>query len=112
MQFDLDYVPKLEPYCSLSEVKQLCFTYNFEIGWHTWSHRDLTTLSDKEVIQEITAPFPTKLFRYPYGKYDDRVVELVKKAGYEKAYSTTLGVLDEMSPDAEFKIYSDYVPFI
>ena len=111
-EFDLDYVPKLERYCSLAQVKQLCFTYAFEIGWHTWSHRDLTTLSDKEVIQEITAPFPTKLFRYPYGKYDDRVVELVKKAGYEKAYSTTLGVIDETSPDAEFKIYSDYVPFI
>ncbi len=111
-KFDLEHVPKLEQYCTLSEVKQLCGLYNFEIGWHTWSHRDLTTLSDREVTQEITAPFPTKLLRYPYGKYDDRIVELVKQAGYEKAYSTTLGVRNEMSHDAEYKIYSDYVPFV
>ena len=93
-------------------MKQLCFTYNFEIGWHTWSHRNLTELSDKEVLQEITAPFPTKYLRYPYGEYDDRVVSLVKEAGYEKAYAVTQGEQDEFAPDARYKIYSDYVPFI
>jgi peptidoglycan/xylan/chitin deacetylase (PgdA/CDA1 family) len=110
-QFDLEHVPKLEAYCTLSEVKQLCGLYEFEIGWHTWSHRDLTTLSDREVIQEITSPFQTKYLRYPYGNYDDRVVELVKQAGYEKAYSATQGVRNEFAHDAQYKIYSDYVPF-
>ena len=111
-EFDLDNVPKLETFCTLFQVKQLCFTHNFEIGWHTWSHRNLTELSDKEVLQEITAPFPTKYLRYPYGEYDDRVISLVKEAGYEKAYSVTQGEQDEFAPDARYKIYSDYVPFI
>ena len=111
-EFDLEHVPKLEQYCTLSEVKQLCALYDFQIGWHTWSHRALTTLSDREIIQEITAPFPTKLLRYPHGTYDDRVVELVKQAGYEKAYSVTQGVQNELAHDAQYKIYSDYVPFI
>ena len=111
-EFDLEYVPKLEQYCTLSEVKQLCALYDFQIGWHTWSHRDLTNLSDREIIQEITAPFPTKLLRYPHGNYNDRVVELVKQAGYEKAYSVTQGVQNELAHDAQYKIYSDYVPFI
>ncbi len=72
----------------------------------------MTELSDKEVLQEITAPFPTKYLRYPYGEYDDRVVSLVKEAGYEKAYAVTQGEQDEFAPDARYKIYSDYVPFI
>lgn len=109
--FDLEHVPKLERYCTLSQVKQLCSLYNFEIGWHTWSHRDLTKLSDRDIIKEITAPFPTKYLRYPYGEYDDRVVALVKAAGYEKAYSVTQGVRNEFAEDADYKIYSDYVPF-
>ena len=49
--------------------------------------------------------------RYPYGEYDDRVVALVKAAGYEKAYSVTQGVRNEFAEDADYKIYSDYVPF-
>ena len=109
--FDLHMVPKLERYCTLTEVKSLCAMYDFEIGWHTWSHTSLPLLSDREIIQEITAPFPTKYLRYPYGDYDDRVVELVKKAGYEKAYSVTQGVAEGSHPDANFKLYSNYVPF-
>jgi peptidoglycan/xylan/chitin deacetylase (PgdA/CDA1 family) len=110
--FDSANVPKLEKYCTLSQVKHMCTLYDFEIGWHTWSHRDLTKLSDREVTQEITAPFATKYLRYPYGIYDDRIVELVKKAGYEKAYSVTQGVRDTSAENANYKIYSDYVPYV
>ncbi len=102
--FDLENVPRLEFYCTLTEVKELCDKYDFEMGWHTWSHRNLCELSQKEIMQEITAPFPTKYFRYPYGAYNDLVVECVKMAGYEKAYAVTQGV-----PDDPYRLYSNYV---
>mgnify|MGYP003656598770 CR=1 FL=1 len=35
--FDLPNVPKLERYCTMEQVKELCEKYDFEIGWHTWS---------------------------------------------------------------------------
>jgi peptidoglycan/xylan/chitin deacetylase (PgdA/CDA1 family) len=103
-EFDLSNVPKLERYCTLHEVKELCSLYAFEIGWHTWSHRNLCELSEKEILQEITSPFRTRYLRYPYGEYCDKVVECVKQVGYEKAYSVTQGV-----DDHPYKISSNYV---
>lgn len=84
--FDLAYVPKLEQYCTWDEVIELATYLNAEIGWHTWSHRDLTTLSKEEIIKEITPPFPMKSFAYPHGRYNEMVLNLVKER-YEKAYS-------------------------
>ena len=108
---DLANVPKVEHYCTLDEVKELCNLYAFEIGWHTWSHRNLCTLSEKEIVQEITAPFETKYLRYPYGEYCDKVIGCVKRAGYEKAYSVTQGVTDHQSriKNLPYKIFSNYV---
>lgn len=103
-EFDLPNVPKLERYCTMQEVKELCNNYAFEIGWHTWSHRNLCLLSEKEILQEITPPFRTKYLRYPYGEYCDKVIECVKQVGFQKAYSVTQGVHDN-----QYKIYSDYV---
>lgn len=85
--FDLPNVPKLEQYCSLQELNELCQKYDFEVGWHTYSHPDLTKLTKDDIMKEITPPFPMKSFAYPYGKYNDLVIECVKEAGYEKAYS-------------------------
>ena len=89
--FDLDFVPKLEKYCTLEQVQEMADKYGFEIGWHTWSHPDLTTLTKDEIIREITPPFPMKYFAYPYGKYNDLVVHCVQEVGYEKAWSVTQG---------------------
>jgi peptidoglycan/xylan/chitin deacetylase (PgdA/CDA1 family) len=63
--------------------------FNAELGWHTWSHRDLTTLSEEEIRKEITPPFPMKTFAYPYGRYKDLVLKLVKEQ-YETAYSVDI----------------------
>ncbi|KAI9353800.1 hypothetical protein BDR26DRAFT_797144 [Obelidium mucronatum] len=53
-----------------------------EIGTHTWSHKDLTTLSDDQIvaelvygsraIYEVIGVFP-KYYRPPYGAIDERV---------------------------------------
>ncbi len=93
--FDLLNVPKLEKYShwfdigfqkAMSHYYELYFG-SLEIGWHTWSHPDLTTLTKEEIMREITPPFPMKSFAYPHGRYNDLVIECVKEAGYERAFS-------------------------
>lgn len=101
--FDLAHVPKLEQYCTWKEIEEMCDKYNFEIGWHTWSHPDLTTLTEEEIMKEITPPFEMRYFAYPYGKYNDLVVECVKKAGFQDAWSVTQG------NDQPFTRFRDYL---
>lgn len=80
----------LEKYCTWEQLAYLK-ACGFELGWHSWSHRDLTTLETGEIIKEVTPPFPMRTFAYPYGKFDDRVLEAVKKAGFQEAYSVFQG---------------------
>lgn len=107
--FDLANVPQLEKYCTWDEIIEMTKKLDFKIGWHTWSHPDLTTLSNEEIIKEITPPFPMDYFAYPYGSYDDRVIELVKGAGYKLAYSVTQGSTNYNDPNHNFKIYRRYL---
>lgn len=90
--FDLKNVPKLEKYCSMEQIYEL-WKSGCKLGWHTWSHRDLTTLSREEIMKEVT-PINKMFgdyFAYPYGRYNDLVVECVKEAGYKEAWSVTQG---------------------
>jgi peptidoglycan/xylan/chitin deacetylase (PgdA/CDA1 family) len=67
-----------------------------ELGSHSLSHPDLRRLSDdelvvelrdsKEAVEAITGK-PCRLFAYPYGLYDQRVLEAVGAAGYELAFA-------------------------
>lgn len=109
--FDLQNVPRLEKYCTLEEVFELCEKYDFELGWHTWSHRDLTKLNKEQIMSEIEPPMGLniKYLAYPYGTFNDLVIECAKEAGYEKAYSVTQGSTDPNDPDYNFKIFRDYI---
>lgn len=75
------------------QLLTLADEYDCLIGWHTWSHQDLTKLTDDEVRHELDAPewVPRSAFAYPFGNYDERIIRLVKEAGYSRAYSTTQG---------------------
>lgn len=101
--FDLPKVPKLEKYCTLEQIQEMCDKYDFEIGWHTYSHPDLTTLSKEEIMREITPPFPMKYFAYPYGRFNQLVLDCVKEAGYEQAWSVTQG------NDNPLSLYRNYI---
>ncbi len=102
-EFDLDNVPKLEKYCTWKQIHEMVDTYDFEMGWHTWSHPDLTKLSKEDIMEEITPPFPMKYFAHPYGKFNQLVIDCVKEAGYEKAWSVTQG------NDNQYSLYRDYI---
>lgn len=71
-----------------------------EIGAHTLSHPDLTTLSSEEAfyeIQQAKSNLQTILstevisFAYPFGYYNDTIRQLVIKAGYKCAVATDTG---------------------
>jgi hypothetical protein len=85
-----------ELYLDWDKIYALSEELDAPIGWHTWSHRDLRSLSDKDLIMEVTPPFPMDYFAYPAGLYDERVIEAVKAAGFKKAWSVTQG--DDLTP--------------
>jgi peptidoglycan/xylan/chitin deacetylase (PgdA/CDA1 family) len=107
--FDLKYVPKLEKYCTWEQIHEMCEEFDFEIGWHTWSHPDLRSLTKEEIIKEITPPFPMRYFAYPYGHFNDLVIECVKEVGFEKAWSVHQGSRNPNEKDYNFKIYRPYL---
>lgn len=87
--------------CELAphEIKRLAERH--AIGGHTVSHpQDLKLLSDGELdyqiganrawLQELTGQ-AVEEFCYPRGRYDDRVIAAVKRAGYATARTTLIG---------------------
>ena len=65
-----------------------------EIGAHTFSHPDLTTLSDSQLVWELSSARaelqaasgqPVDYFAYPYGAYNNRVIAATQAAGYRGA---------------------------
>ena len=93
----------LEHYCNWDELEYLKSKYDIEFGWHTWSHRDLTKLDKNEIIKECTCPFETDLFAYPYGRFDNRTIEVLKDLGYKKAFSVHKG------NNSDFQILRPYL---
>lgn len=84
------------------EIKRISVDNLFEIGGHTITHRKLHKLNLGEVEKEIEESKrileeklskSIKAFAYPYGRYDDLVLGVVKKSGFEWAFSTRPGYL-------------------
>ncbi len=81
----------------LSDEEIIKLNRDFEIGAHTMTHPRLTKISEKEAFDEImdSKKYLEKLlgqeircFCYPGGKYNEKIMELVKKAGF--CYSRTM----------------------
>ena len=71
-----------------------------DVAGHTVSHGDLTTLADSELRREVSSSrrklgrildHPVFFFAYPFGRYDERVVKAVRRAGYSVAFTTKSG---------------------
>ncbi|MGE4409815.1 MAG: polysaccharide deacetylase family protein [Sphingobium sp.] len=69
----------------------------FAIGGHTVDHVDLLTLDDAGALDQMVrgreeaeamSGARVKGFAYPYGRYDARVADLAKRAGYDWACTT------------------------
>jgi peptidoglycan/xylan/chitin deacetylase (PgdA/CDA1 family) len=81
-----------------------------EVGAHTMTHPDLTTVSrerartevaePRDALAEITGETP-RSFAYPYGAFDPAVANTVEEAGYETATTVVASdVVDFGSPFA------------
>lgn len=75
-------------------------THGFSFHSHTRSHADLPTLSDSALHSQLAGArddLQTLLgeavdyLAYPYGRYDDRVLQAVQAAGYRAAFSVQPG---------------------
>jgi len=73
------------------DTLQEAFTGGHQIGHHTWSHPDITTLTDAEFILELTqletafsnilGAIPT-YFRPPYGSYNQDSLNVLTSRNY------------------------------
>ncbi len=92
------YISTLAREISDSQILELA--QDFEIGGHTMTHpQDLKQVIGKDIVWEISENKKeleellgkqiTK-FCYPRGRYNDRVVEVVRKAGYTEARTTQI----------------------
>jgi peptidoglycan/xylan/chitin deacetylase (PgdA/CDA1 family) len=72
----------------------------WELASHTFTHRDLTALSDRDLRRELAGSrtrlrrlfgVPVNFFCYPSGRYDAKVLDAVRKAGYVGATTTVEG---------------------
>jgi peptidoglycan/xylan/chitin deacetylase (PgdA/CDA1 family) len=94
-----------EPLLSADEIRAL-HAAGIEIGSHGATHRALTGLSDADLHREVAGSkdtlerlvsAPVTSFCYPYGDFDDRVVEAVRAAGYRAATVIRGGISKDLS---------------
>lgn len=72
------------------ETRQLASIPNFELGNHSWSHADFTTLTAEEMAQELgmtedllfqLSGKHSRLFRPPFGTYNDLSLQVTAEHG-------------------------------
>jgi peptidoglycan-N-acetylglucosamine deacetylase len=90
--------------CELSPSDIKTISESFEVGGHTVTHpTDLKLLSSLDLLDEIEGNKfwleniihrPIEWFCYPKGHYNDRVIEVVKRAGFKFARTVVLGYTD------------------
>jgi peptidoglycan-N-acetylglucosamine deacetylase len=90
--------PDGKPTLSPSDLRSLQ-AEGFEIGAHTVSHRILPGLPAKELSREVWGSkqmleeqlgVPVRMFCYPRGRYDGKVVDRVRRSGFEGARTTRM----------------------
>jgi hypothetical protein len=102
-------VPAIEQYCTWEQIQEMCDKYDFKMGWHTWSHPDLTAITRHEMVKEITPPYPMDYFAYPYGRFNQVVLDCVQQAGFKQAWSVNQGSMNENESDYLFKQCRTYL---
>ena len=89
-------------HATADQLRDLSSNPKFALESHTMSHPFLTKISSEELTSEIKTSKarieelsgrPVKLFSYPYGDYDQSVIDGVIEAGYGAAF--IVDVLDD-----------------
>lgn len=94
------------------QLKKISENNLFQIGAHTVSHKKLHKLQEKEAFLEIKQSkeylekmlnSPIHFFAYPYGRYNQQIIEMVKKCGFKFAFSINPGRIDEKNDRYKIK---------
>jgi len=97
--WDLEHKITQRPLMTDNEINEW-INSGMDIGAHSQSHSNLLNLTKQELEDEIfkcKSDLESKFnisvtdFCYPFGKFDDSIVDLTKKAGYETATSMKRG---------------------
>jgi peptidoglycan/xylan/chitin deacetylase (PgdA/CDA1 family) len=98
---------------TIEQIKKIKNDEGWEIGFHTNTHTNLNKLNDaklkKEIIEgkrnlEKKLGFKIRYFAYPMGEYSDKVINIVKKAGFEAAFTTDGGAFSLKNEKDRFTI--------
>jgi peptidoglycan/xylan/chitin deacetylase (PgdA/CDA1 family) len=87
-----------------------------EIGAHTLSHADLVNIGISEAANEICGSkdfiedilgYDISMFSYPYGRYNEDIKKIIKRAGFKAARTTEPGDFSSPSDPYEWHITAD-----
>lgn len=98
----IDQMPAERAFLSWNEVNEMFMSGLIAYGSHTANHPILTTLDDRQIIEELTISRNKLLaekivqnefipFCYPNGNFNASIVNSVKKIGYSLALTTKTG---------------------
>jgi peptidoglycan/xylan/chitin deacetylase (PgdA/CDA1 family) len=102
--WEKDNTSELSNLLNKSQIKEMQSSNLIEFGSHTLSHVNLCTIPyeqlEKELIDsklevENIIKQECEAFAYPYGKFDDKIVEVAKKAGYTTATVVKRGLFEK-----------------
>jgi len=100
--FGIDPFPMERTFLKWGEVEEMKESGFINFGSHTHNHKMLTYLDNKEIMDELVQSKNRLIsekvvdtdfipFSYPNGNYDERVIEMVREAGYHSAVTTEMG---------------------
>lgn len=100
--------PRLMQPATVEELESAARSPLLRVGSHTWTHPNLSRVSDSRLDEELTrsrewlaARFPSSLpwLSYPYGSSDPGVERAARAAGYEAALRVEGGWLARRPPN-------------
>jgi len=99
-EFVITQVETAPAYLSWDEIIEMDKSGLIEFGAHTRHHPNLPDLTENSAIDEIVGSKkdieehinkPVKWFAYPYGGYNNSIIDKVQKSGFVGAVSTIYG---------------------
>lgn len=88
-------------YLTWQQIKEMQ-KYGMDFGSHSLSHKSLTTLTDNEVLTELTLSrelIEQKTgarciyFSFPFGSYNNKLLHMAQECGYESCFLSDHGVV-------------------
>lgn len=92
---------------SIKQIKEMQKSELIEFGSHTIGHKNLLNIDFDEAEEEIRKSKvevekiignECKAFAYPYGKYDEKIISIIKEAGYTNATVVKRGFFEKDKP--------------